>query len=150
MSIQSSVFLKREAMPTPAQWAAAIRDVGFAFELGEDFDVEELSGFLPCRYDGAEAGFEYFFRSADTSELSDEERRLVGDRTVQIDFVTHSSYLDLMAAVIAGCVLAHLADGVRWDLETGEMSRGAEMLEAARSLEKDLRADLAREKQRST
>ena len=74
MSVASSVFLMRSAMPTPKRWAAAIREAGFALKLDEDFDVETFSGFLPCEYEGVAAGLEYSFGEADTSQLSEEQR----------------------------------------------------------------------------
>ena len=33
MSVASSVFLKQSAMPTPARWAAAIREAGLEYSF---------------------------------------------------------------------------------------------------------------------
>ena len=148
MSIASSVFLKRSAMPTSQRWAAAIREAGFALKLKENFDVETFSGFLPCEFEGVAAGFEYSFGEADTSQLSPEQRELIGDRDLEITFVTHSRLRDLVCALAAGSVLAHLSDGVHWDQEAGEVSNGADALEFAHGqvggLEDDLKNEAAK------
>lgn len=145
MSVASSVFLKRSAMPTPKRWAAAIREAGFALKLDEDFDVETFSGFLPCEYEGVAAGFEYSFGEADTEQLSPEQRELVGDRDLEITFTTHSRLRDLVCALAAGSVLAHLTDGVHWDQEAGEVSNGADALEFAHGQVDGLADDLKNE-----
>lgn len=146
MSVASSVFLKRSAMPTPARWAAAIREAGFALKLDEAFNVETFEGFLPCEHAGVESGFEYFFRTADLSPLSPEQRRFVGDRDLEILFVTRARWHDLISAITAGCVLAQLTDGVRWDQEGGELESGADALASARSVVADLANELRSEK----
>jgi hypothetical protein len=148
MSVTTSVFLKRAALPTPARWAATIREAGFALVLDEDFEVDTFSGYLPCTYAGASAGFEYALQKAQPAELSEQERAAIGDRDVEIIFSTHSSTADLAAAIIAGGVLAHLADGVHWDHQAGEFTPALKSLELARSMEKDLRAEVEAERKR--
>ncbi|MDP2270256.1 MAG: hypothetical protein Q8N23_30700 [Archangium sp.] len=142
MSVGSSVFLKRSAMPTSARWAAAIREAGFPLKLDERFDVLTFDGFLPCEYQGVAAGFEYTFRAADTSALSAADRERVGDRDVEIVFTTHSGMRNLVSAIIAGGVLAQLSDGVHWDHEAGVISGGPEALEFARGQVVDLGPEL--------
>ncbi len=142
MSVGSSVFLKRAAMPTSARWAAAIREAGLPLKLDEHFDVLTFDGFLPCEYEGVAAGFEYTFRAADTAELSAADRKRVGDRDVEVVFTTHSGMRDLVSAIVAGGVLAHLTEGVHWDHEADVFSSGPEALEFARGQVVDLRADL--------
>jgi hypothetical protein len=38
-------------------------------ELDTDFDVKAFSGFLPCKYVGEDAGFEYFRDAVTDQEL---------------------------------------------------------------------------------
>src|SRR5215471_18713224 len=63
MSIDLVVHLIRKKMPSPTRWAGAIRAAGFAVDLATDFDVDAHTGFLPCRVDGVESGFEYLARA---------------------------------------------------------------------------------------
>jgi hypothetical protein len=74
VSVSRTVYVRRAAIPAPKAWAAAIRAAGFPMAMDADFDVEQVSGFLPCSYDGKEAGFEYFF-----STLEDLDAPDVGD-----------------------------------------------------------------------
>lgn len=68
MSIDLIVYLRRSAMPTPDQWQQAIRKAGFPVELDTDFDVDTMSGFLPCQFRGVTSGFEYWSDSVTEQE----------------------------------------------------------------------------------
>ena len=50
----------------------------------------------------------------------------------------------LMTSVVSGLVLASMADGVFWDTEGNEITRGAEALERARTFEVETRPLLER------
>src|SRR5262245_40217520 len=106
MSISRTVYVRRSNMLTPKAWAEAIRAAGFPMELDTDFDVERHSGFLPCRYDGQDSGFEYYFSTLAEMRAEDGADEAcatpeVGDRDVGIAFVTHSSIRELVTAVVA-------------------------------------------------
>ena len=70
MSISRTVYLRRANMLSPKAWADAIRAAGFPVDLDMDFDVERHSGYLPCRYEGRESGFEYFFSTLDETQVA--------------------------------------------------------------------------------
>jgi hypothetical protein len=142
MSVTMSVFLKQSRMPSPADWATAIRANGFDMELDSDFDVRTFSGFLPCKYKNEPGGFEYFWGAARDAALEGEEAAQVGDRDAEVSFVTHSDFRELMTSVIASAVLCACADGVLWDTEAGEMIPAAKALEWARSSETAIQAQL--------
>jgi len=118
MSVENNVFMVRDNMPTPQQWLAAIKSQGFEMEMDTDFDVEEHEGFLPCKYKGVDAGFEYYAESVDIAEfleddlLTDEEARQLGNRTFLVSLITHSDYREYMTSMIASAVLCSLADGM--------------------------------------
>jgi hypothetical protein len=142
MSISRTVYLRRSALPTPTDWALSIRTAGFEMDLPTDFDLEEMSGFLPCTYCGHEAGFEYAFDDASSLELDDELRGSLGERDVAISFVTHADMRGLVTAVIAAAVLAATCDGIVHDEESGEVLLASEALASARELETEVAADL--------
>src|SRR5215475_264995 len=75
MSVEIQVFLTGERMPTPEQWAETLRSHGFDVDLDTDFDVRDFSGFLPCKYKGMDAGFEYYFGPAGPEIESNETLR---------------------------------------------------------------------------
>lgn len=122
MSLMMQVFLSRERMVTPVQWADAIRAQGFDMQLDTDFDIRTFTGFLPCRYKGKDAGFEYFFEPVSASELDARTREVVGDRDTLVSFTTHSGFRDLMTSVIASGVLCSITGGVLLDSEADEFT----------------------------
>ena len=116
MSVVIQVFLAGERMPTPEQWAETLRTHGFDMDLDTDFDVRAFSGFLPCKYKGHEAGFEYDFGAAGPVVESDERlREVIAGRDSVVSFVTHSDFRELMTSVIASGVLCAISDGVLFD-----------------------------------
>jgi hypothetical protein len=132
MSIDLQVYLERTNMPTPAAWARAIRDLGFAAALDEDFDVDQHTGFLPCRYGDKDAGFEYF-----AGELSPDERSDLGvpeQFDFSVTFRTHSDMDELATSVICAAVLCHLTQGVLVDPQAGDEIEAASALEWAKQM----------------
>lgn len=116
MSVVIQVFLAGERMPTPEQWAGTLRTHGFDVDLDTDFDVRDFSGFLPCKYKGHDAGFEYYFEPAGPVIESDERlQAAIADRDSVVSFVTHSDFRELMTSVIASGVLCAISDGILFD-----------------------------------
>jgi hypothetical protein len=74
MSISLSVFLNAARLPPPIEWQAAIRSAGFDVELDTDFDPRAFSGFLPAKYRGRAAGFEYYLDQVSGMDLGSEGR----------------------------------------------------------------------------
>lgn len=144
MSISRTVYVRREKVPSPTAWSAAIRAAGFPLEIHTDFDVERLSGFLPCVYDGRSSGFEYFFSTVDQIREDNEDCVLpdVGERDIGIAFVTRSSTLGLATAAIAAAVLCEMTDGILHDEEADELVDAKNAMADARALLASLGNDL--------
>ena len=140
MSISRTVYLQRAKMLAPKAWAEAIRAADFPVDMDTDFDVEHLSGFLPCSYDGQPSGFEYFFSTV--ADRGADEVPDVGDRDVAVSFVTHSSMRGLATAVAAAAVLCAHTDGVLHDEEAGELVAAKDALADARELIASIGGDL--------
>ena len=139
MSISRTVYLRRANMLSPKAWADAIRAAGFPVDLDMDFDVERHSGYLPCRYEGRESGFEYFFSTLDEirdDNDDDDDFALpdVGDRDIGVAFVTRSSMRGLATAVAAAAVLCAKVDGVLSDDEAGQLIAAKDAIADAREL----------------
>jgi len=142
------VFLKQARMPAAPAWAQAIRDAGFPMEMETDFNPRSFTGFLPCKYKGEEAGFEFFLSNIDdykddiADDLPPEHWQKIGDRNTVVDFVTHSEFRDLMTSVIASGVLCSISDGVFLDTESGEITPSAAALAWSRKGESEIAKDL--------
>jgi hypothetical protein len=113
MSVDLIVYLPRHSMPTPAQWAKAIVDAGFPVELGSDFDPFTATGFRPCRFRGVVSGFEIY-----SGPVSEDEATALSLPTAYdflVNLVTHADLREFATALIAACVLCHLACGMFYD-----------------------------------
>jgi hypothetical protein len=128
MSIEFTVYMTREAMPSPRDWAQAIVDAGFSAELDTEFDVDAFSGFLPCRYDGVEAGFEYL---SGPIEFVD-ELDLPSEFDFSVTFTTHSSMRELASSVVSAAALCSLSAGILVDPQADVAVSASEVISWAR------------------
>lgn len=148
MSVENNVFMIRANMPTPEEWASAIRSRGFEMELDSDFDVEEFEGFLPCKYKGEEAGFEYWSEPTCLEELVEEgllnedEKSVLGESDFLVTLATHSDFRDLITSMIASAVLVELSGGYLAEGGEPPFVHGADAVQAVRkslpAIEKEL------------
>ncbi|MFK7888607.1 MAG: hypothetical protein AB8G16_17245 [Gammaproteobacteria bacterium] len=133
--------MNRTKMPTPETWLAAIEAHGFEMEMDVDFDVEDFEGFLPCKYKGEDAGFEYWAEKTDVNALAadgmleGDEVTELGDSDFLVTLSTHADYRELITSMIAAAVLAELSGG--------QLAPGGEppFLHGAQAVEK-IREDL--------
>lgn len=128
MSVDLTVYLAREHMPNPSGWASAIVEAGFPAELDKNFDVDEFTGFLPCRYDGTDSGFEY--TSGPIEYLDDLE--LPSDFDFSVTFATHSDERELAASVVAAAVLCSMCKGILVDPQADITVESSDAIEWAR------------------
>src|SRR5581483_1518988 len=132
MSVVIQVFLAGERMPAPEAWTAALRAHGFDADLDTDFDVRDSTGFRPCKYEGHDAGFEYYFEPAgpvleaidDSDELAESLREATVGRDSVVSFVTHADWREFATSAIASGVLCAITDGVLVD-DRGISASGA-------------------------
>jgi len=128
MSVELTVYMARTAMPSPPDWAQAIVDAGFPAELDVEFDVDTFSGFLPCRYDGGEAGFEYL--SGPIEFVDDLE--LPSEFDFSVTFVTHSSMRELASSVVSAATLCSMTAGILVDPQADVAVSASEAIAWAR------------------
>jgi len=128
MSVDLTVYMARPAMPDPTEWAQAIVEAGFSAALDVEFDVDAFSGFLPCRYGGADAGFEYV---SGPIEFVD-ELELPSDFDFSVTFSTHSSMRELASSVVAAAVLCSLSAGILVDPQADTTVTASEAIAWAR------------------
>jgi hypothetical protein len=117
MSVDLCIYLARPTMPSPEQWANAIRFAGFPVELDRDFNVDTQTGFLPCLFEQSQSGFEYFSRALSEKEQADLDTPHGCDFAVTL--VTHSDLRETATALIAAGVLCKLTGGIVFDPQTG-------------------------------
>lgn len=128
MSVEFTVYMSRKAMPSPREWAKSIVEAGFPAELHVRFDVDAFSGFLPCAFDGAEAGFEYESGAIELVDGLD----LPEDFDFSVTFATHSDMRELAASVVSAGVLCSVTGGVLVDPQADVAVQGSDAIEWVR------------------
>ncbi len=116
MSQDLSLYLLEADLPTPRQWAKAIREQGFKFKLDTDFDIRDSAGFIPC---GDEAGFE-LLSDAMTQEEHDELCFAEPPMDWCVTLCAQGNE-DFYIALAALASLASIAGGRIIDMQSGEI-----------------------------
>ena len=128
MSQDISLYLLEADLPTPRQWAKAIREQGFKFKLDTDFDIKDSAGFIPC---GDEAGFE-LLSDAMTQEEHDELCFAEPPMDWCVTLCAQGDD-DFLLALAALASLASIAGGRIIDMQTGEIFTAEDALVRARA-----------------
>jgi hypothetical protein len=110
MSVTTSVFIARAALPTTAIWQQAIDALDVGLVLAADTEPTTQEGYWPATLQGSSSGFEFYLE--DRADEGDEAPAEVGDRDVEVLFVTHSDLIELKCALLAAVALARRSDGV--------------------------------------
>jgi hypothetical protein len=168
MSVSLEVFLKAEKLPARKVWQEAIDAEEINLQLDEA-DTRTQVGFWPCKLNGTDCGFEYFFGKAELHdkpkkarsrsfwsrlfgtnnsepEQPDVVRQAVGDRDHIVEFDWHSSVDDGRAAAFAAAVLAKISDGYFLDPQSGEFTPGKDAVALGKSqdrTEQDMKMEQA-------
>lgn len=143
MSVDLIVYLRRSSMPTPARWQQAVHDAGFPVELDTDFDAETFSGFIPCKFRGADAGFEYF--SAVVSEQERAESGAPPGADFAVTLATHSDLREFASSLVAAGALCHVSGGLLVDPQSGESCSPEQVLAWVGEQLSDLESHLNRQ-----
>jgi hypothetical protein len=120
------VILDTDKFPSPHDWQQRIEHHGFPFELDTSFDPFSQVGYLPCKYDGKLAGFEYFY-----------EPDVARPSKAQVSFVTHSNAVELLGSIIASTVLAELSGGEWVDTEDDKTYTAENAVQQAKAAQAD-------------
>ena len=125
MSDSITVFLNKNKMPTAKEWANAIEKEGFGLKIDTTYEQEEhidgIYGFRLCKYyDMADVGYELDIINRDENVEDFEEWDKMHPELKQYDlavvFGVFEEY-DVYAAMVAGCVLAKISQGVYFDVD---------------------------------
>lgn len=126
MSYDLYVYLARGKMPTPEKWRSVMNDEELPGELDTDFDVDTMTGFLPCPIGDELAGFEYY--SFETELEHAAELELPPELNFTVKFSTGSQPLELIAALSASSALASITGGHLEDPQSGEIVEGEDAI----------------------
>lgn len=126
MSYDLYVYLARSNMPTPEKWRAVMKDEELPGELDTDFDVDTMTGFLPCPIGEELSGFEYYSFQTEPEDAA--ELELPPELNFTVQFSMGSKPLELMAALSASCALAAITGGRLEDPQSEEIVEGKDAI----------------------
>lgn len=130
MSVDILVYLSRSQLPTAEKWSSTVQATGHGVFLPSDFDPVNHTGFLPCKFQGADAGFEYYtgertLADIEDMELEPDELELLKRYDYSVSLVVKGGGLiDFKTAVIIAACLAKLSGGTTYDPQCGVFSTG--------------------------
>jgi hypothetical protein len=132
MSIVVEVRFPPGKLPSPQAWQESIKANHFALEIDSDFDPVKFTGFLPARYKGQPAGFEYYY-SLETEEQS------------CVSLCWSGRAHEAVSGLIAAACLCQLTSGHLTDTEAGETIEDSSAIAWARQHETDFQEMLEKE-----
>jgi hypothetical protein len=136
MSVELCVYLRNDRLPTHEEWQSAISEENLKLTL-DAVDLRNFDGFLPCRLDAIECGFEFDF-----GPLEDQDEELgneISDCDRVITLTLHGNLLDLRAAMYAAAALTEISGGVFYDPQGEQFATGRGVYELIRQDEESER-----------
>ena len=113
MSLIQHAFMEKGRVPSRAQWQQAIDNLGRDLTLDPDLTPNEDSGFLPCKLNGNQSGFEIYYEPAAEyiSTYTDLQKK-IGKRDWCITFRWGGDMSECACVLIASAALIDSSDAI--------------------------------------
>jgi hypothetical protein len=98
------VYLNRRDVPARKPLQEAINQLGFKVTLDDDYAPFETEGYLPCTFDGEDAGFDLRFENVE-EDISPEVKFSIGARDVAMKLRWSGDPREQLAAVAVSAAL---------------------------------------------
>ena len=121
MSVVHGCFLRRDRVPAVPVINDHVRAVGFPVEL-ENTELLSHSGFLPVIVHGIRSGFELTSVPAESVKKRPKHAERLRHYDTYFAATTHSSSVELAAAIVAMSALGTLTDGACFSEESDELA----------------------------
>ena len=116
MSIEIHAFIKKANVPSREDWQKSIEESGYKMSLDEDLKAFESSGFVPCKLDDIESGFEINYETTETYiETYPTIKEKLTDQDYCITFRLGSSTDEYTCVLIASLALLRTKDAIIYD-----------------------------------
>jgi hypothetical protein len=115
-----TAYLKHDDVPARKALQAAIDALGFKVRLDEAYEPFETSGYLPCTFDGEDAGFDMRFQDV-AAELPPALKAGIGGRDTAIGFRWTGDPREELAALSVCAALVKQFGAVVHDPDKDEM-----------------------------
>ena len=105
--------MNRGSVPSRDQWQQAIDNLGRDFKLDPELKPNEDSGFLPCKLNGNQTGFEIYYEPANeyTNAYADLAQK-IGDRDWCITFRWGGDMAECVCVLIASAALIDSSNAI--------------------------------------
>lgn len=132
MSADLKVFINKSNMLSAKEWRESIQEYGFDIDFDITIDLFGLQGFLPCKFEGIEAGFECYCEPLEDTMFSAADSPEVAGSDLCVSFCSSYEPPELSSALIASAVLAKKCNGAYWIME--DFEREADPIEMAKHI----------------
>ncbi len=135
MSLELSVLLPSDRLPSVHEWQAAIDSLPFPLQLDPELDIRENVGFVPCKLAGEESGFElYLDQASDLVGSYPHIEAAVAGRDVAVSFRWGGDMSECACVVAAAAALVKGFGGLAYDPQDDEFYDGDRLLSEARTI----------------
>lgn len=104
MANEQFALIEKSKVPSRSDWQASIDKLNLQFELDPELKPFEDSGFLPCKLQGHEAGFEIYY--TDDPDLLKDLSHIADHKDYCISFRWGGSMVECASVMIASYALA--------------------------------------------
>ncbi len=135
MSMELHAYIAKSSVPDRETWQNAINRLGFSLELDESLKENEDSGYLPCKLNGEESGFEIYYEPPDEYiHEAPELREPIGTRDWCISFRWGGDMDELACVFMAAAALVTACDAVVHDPNEDEVLTGDFLIAETRDI----------------
>jgi hypothetical protein len=139
MARRHVLYIERGKLPDRAAHQKAIDAIEIAVALDHDYAPFAVDGYLPCIFDGEDAGFGIGFSERDpAAALSPALAEAIGGRDVQIAIKWSSDPREKIAALAFSAALAQDFGAVAHDPDKDEIIPAAALLKQAKAAQDEL------------
>ncbi|WP_161914334.1 hypothetical protein [Methylosinus sp. C49] len=139
MARRHILYIERGKLPDRAAHQKAIDATKIGVALDHDYAPFAVEGYLPCTYDGEDAGFDIRFSERDAAAaLSPELAAAIGGRDAQIAVKWSSDPREKIAALAFSAALAKDFDAIAHDPEKDKIIAADALLKQAKAAQDEL------------
>ena len=128
-----TAYLKRENVPDRAALQQAISALKLPLSVDDSYEPFATSGYLPCTFDGEDAGFNLSFK--DTADAPPELKSEIGERDTAMTLKGGGDPREEAATLIVCAALAQSFDAVVAETGTAKLLAAGELVAKAKAAE---------------
>ncbi len=138
MARAQTAFLARRDVPSRQSLQQAIDGLKFKLVLDDGYAPFKSSGYLPCTWDGEDAGFDLKFQEVDKATQSEKVQAVLGDRDVAIALRWGGDPREMVSALVVSAALAKNFDALVHDPDRDQLYSADDLVGKARAAASEL------------